>query len=293
MADRPWRLAWKGPILSLVLALLGFLAAGCSAGSNLASPLCGEPYAPVPRGGDQMVSLSVVYDNNEYDRRMRTAWGFACLVTYGTSTVLFDTGGDGAILLGNLAVLGLDPHEIDAVVLSHIHSDHTGGLAALLEAGARPVVYVPAAFPDSFKSDVRRLTRLVEVTGPEEILPGIHSSGQVGAAIVEQALVVESGLGLVIATGCAHPGVVEMVRRCKECLQAQVAWVIGGFHLGGASESQIEAIVEELRRLGVPRVAPCHCTGTQARRIFAQAWGPAYSPAGVGWTVRLPAPAGR
>ncbi len=318
MAERPWRLASK----CLILALIGALAAGCgyqaesdallqaafgfvprparpptaaerSVGSKLIPAPRGERHAPPPREGEQTVSLSVIYDNNEYDRRMRTAWGFACLVTHGTSTVLFDTGGDGATLSENMAVLGLNPHQIDAVVLSHIHSDHTGGLATLLDMGVRPVVYVPAAFPHSFKSDVRQVTRLVEVTEPEEILPGIHSSGQVGAAIVEQALVVESGLGLVVVTGCAHPGVVEMVRRCKQCLRAQVEWVIGGFHLGSASESRIEAVVEELRRLGVRRVAPCHCTGTRARRIFAQTWGPAYSPAGVGWTVRLPARAAR
>jgi 7,8-dihydropterin-6-yl-methyl-4-(beta-D-ribofuranosyl)aminobenzene 5'-phosphate synthase len=204
--------------------------------------------------------------------------------------VLFDTGGDGTILLKNMGILGLDPLEIEAVVLSHIHSDHTGGLAALLDTGARPVVYVPAAFPGTFKNNVRRITRLVEVTGAEQVLPGIHSSGQVGTGIVEQALVAETEHGLVVVTGCAHPGIVEMVRRSKDSFGGQVAWVIGGFHLGGASESRIEGIITELRRLGVQRVAPCHCTGTQARRMFAEAFGPAYSPAGVGWTLRLPAP---
>jgi 7,8-dihydropterin-6-yl-methyl-4-(beta-D-ribofuranosyl)aminobenzene 5'-phosphate synthase len=307
-SERPRRFALRGA----AMGLLGLVMAGCGhqaeprgtlqagfglvsrlgspesflASSRAAAPR-GERRAPVPNGGDQTVSLCVLYDNNEFDERLRTAWGFACLVTRGTSTVLFDTGGDGEILLHNMAVLGLDPLQIDAVVLSHIHSDHTGGLAALLEAGARPVVYVPAVFPVSFKNSVRAVTRLVEVTGPVEILPGIHSSGQVGRGLVEQALAAQTGLGLVVITGCAHPGVVEMVRRCKESFGGPVAWVVGGFHLGGASESRIKGIIEELRRLGVQRAAPCHCTGTQARRMFAQAFGPAYSPAGVGWTIRL------
>jgi 7,8-dihydropterin-6-yl-methyl-4-(beta-D-ribofuranosyl)aminobenzene 5'-phosphate synthase len=285
--------AGKGVIRGLILVLLGLLPAAHLAGSNPTQASWAEGPIQVPKGGDQTVSVSVVYDNNEYDPRLRSAWGFACLVSHAGSTVLFDTGGDGALLLENLALLGQDPHRIDAVVLSHVHSDHTGGLAALLDTGARPVVYVPAAFPESFKTGVRRVTRLVEVTGPAEVLPGVHSSGQVGTAIVEQALVVESGLGLVVLTGCAHPGVVEMVRRCKESFRTQVAWLVGGFHLGGASESRIEEIAQELRRLGVLRVAPCHCTGAQARRIFERAWGSAYSPAGVGWTVRLPAPADR
>jgi len=108
-----------------------------------------------------MARFTMIYDNNEYDPALRTAWGFACWVEVGEATVLFDTGGDGATLLGNLAELKLDPQEIDAVVLSHIHGDHTGGLVGLLETGARPTVYAPAAFPASFKADVSARTECV------------------------------------------------------------------------------------------------------------------------------------
>lgn len=90
------------------------------------------------------VTLTIVYDNNAYDPRLRTAWGFACLVEAGDATVLFDTGGDGATLLGNMDALELDPRDIDAIVLSHIHGDHTGGLLALLNRGITPTVFAPA-----------------------------------------------------------------------------------------------------------------------------------------------------
>lgn len=250
-------------------------------------PGAGTQGTAAPNGGNDSVTFTVVYDNNVYDRRLQTAWGFACLVETGKSTVLFDTGGDGSILLKNMESLGFNPLQIDAIVLSHIHADHTGGLTALLEEGVRPPVYVPATFPVSFKKRVRTFTALVEVTGPMEILPGIHTSGELGTYIVEQALVVETGHGLVVVTGCAHPGVVEMVRRAMESFGGQVAWVIGGFHLGGTSSIRIEGIIDEFRRLGVQKVAPCHCTGDLARRMFAQAFGAAYFPAGVGWTVSV------
>ena len=234
-----------------------------------------------------MVRFTVVYDNNEYDPALRTAWGFSCWVETGEATVLFDTGGDGAMLLGNLAELNLDPQEIDAVVLSHIHGDHTGGLVGLLESGVRPTVYVPAAFPASFKADLRVRTDMVEVTGPVEASPGVYTTGQVGSGIVEQALVVETGMGLVIVTGCAHPGIVEMVRRAKKATAGEVALVMGGFHLGSASEDQIEGIIAEFRRLGVRRIAPCHCTGDRARRMFVDVYGTDCTLAGVGWAVSV------
>ena len=194
------------------------------------------------------MTFTIVYDNNAYDPALQTAWGFACLVETGAGTVLFDTGGEGPTLTGNMARLGLDAQAIDAVVLSHAHADHTGGLQSLLDMGVRPTVYVPAAFGTAFKDAVRARTELVEVTGPAEILPGVLSTGMVGSGIVEQALAVETGEGLVVVTGCAHPGVAEMVRRAREAATGEVTLVVGGFHLGGASERQVRGIIAEFRR---------------------------------------------
>jgi 7,8-dihydropterin-6-yl-methyl-4-(beta-D-ribofuranosyl)aminobenzene 5'-phosphate synthase len=241
-----------------------------------------EPIAPE---GMDVVTFTIVYDNNAYNPALRTDWGFACLVETPGTTVLFDTGADGRTLLGNMAALGLDLEAIDAIVLSHIHGDHTGGLTALLDTGIRPTVYVPATFPVSFKDGVRARTSLVEVQGPVEICPGIHTTGEMGSSMVEQALVVATGDGLVVVTGCAHPGIVEMVRRAREVVEGDVALVVGGFHLGQASRSRIDDIIAEFRRLGVWRTAPCHCTGDQARRMFADAFGTDFILTGVGGVI--------
>lgn len=251
-----------------------------------------------PRGGKRTpvwlftekghtMTFTVVCDNHEYDPALRTARGFSCWVETGKATVLFDTGGDGATLLGNMSKLDLDPQAIDAVVLSHIHSDHTGGLSGLLNAGARPTVFAPAAFPASFKSDVRVQADLVEVTEPMEILPDVYTTGQMGSGIIEQALVVRTGAGLVIVAGCAHPGIAEIVRKGKEVAAGGVTLAMGGFHLGGASQWQIKDIIAEFRRLGVRRIAPCHYTGERARRMLAIAFGPNCTLSGVGWVASM------
>jgi len=231
---------------------------------------------------DNVVSGNSASGNSAHNPALQTDWGFACLVETGEATVLFDTGGKGTILLDNMGELGFDPQVIDVVVLSHIHGDHTGGLRGLLDAGARPVVYVPASFSTSFKDGVRAVTDMVEVTGPVGILPGVHTTGEVGSGIVEQALVVETGAGLVVVTGCAHPGVVEMVRQAKEAVAGEVRLVMGGFHLGDAGRARIEAIIADLRELGVQQVAPSHCTGDRARQMFAEAYGEDCTLSGVG-----------
>jgi 7,8-dihydropterin-6-yl-methyl-4-(beta-D-ribofuranosyl)aminobenzene 5'-phosphate synthase len=78
------------------------------------------------------MTLMVVFDNNAFDPRLQTGWGFAVWIEYGGNVVLFDTGADSAVLPNNLSALGLRPQAIEAVVLSHIHGDHTGGRAAVL-----------------------------------------------------------------------------------------------------------------------------------------------------------------
>jgi 7,8-dihydropterin-6-yl-methyl-4-(beta-D-ribofuranosyl)aminobenzene 5'-phosphate synthase len=234
------------------------------------------------------VKITVVCDNKTLDPNLASAWGFACLVG---DDLLFDTGGDGRRLLSNMAKMGIDPAGIGTVVLSHAHGDHTGGLAGLLNTGVRPTVYVLRSFPQRFKADVRSLTTLVEVDRPVEIRPGIHTTGEVGSRLVEQALAVETVEGLVVVTGCAHPGVVEMVRRAKESVGgeavADVSVVIGGFHLGSASRRQVERIITDFRNLGVRKVAPCHCTGDRAMRMFAEEYGGDFVKVGAGRVITV------
>jgi metal-dependent hydrolase (beta-lactamase superfamily II) len=190
-----------------------------------------------PWEGETMI-LTVVFDNNPYDSRLQTGWGFAAWLECSGQTVLFDTGADGVVLLDNMAALGLDFKAIGIVVLSHIHGDHTGGLAAVLAANPQVTVYLPKVFPTGFKEQVRAAgVALVELDAPIEILPGLWSAGQMATGIVEQALVARTEKGLVVVTGCAHPGVDEMVARAKQVGRDEIALVIGGFHLSGSSGS--------------------------------------------------------
>ena len=232
------------------------------------------------------ITITIVYDNNRYDSRLTTAWGFSCLVNLPQQAVLFDTGGDGKVLLDNMSKLGIDPEEIDVVALSHIHADHTGGLSNFLERNSKVTVYIPASFPQWLKDEVRTTgAKLEEIDEARELFDGTLTTGELDGGIKEQSLLLRTPKGLVVITGCAHPGILNIAERAKEISEDNIYLVMGGFHLIGASQSQINNIAEGLLQLGVEKVAPCHCSGDVARRLFGDHFGDNYIDCGAGKVI--------
>jgi 7,8-dihydropterin-6-yl-methyl-4-(beta-D-ribofuranosyl)aminobenzene 5'-phosphate synthase len=234
------------------------------------------------------IIITIIYDNNEYDERLETAWGFSCLVEGPEKTILFDTGGDSAMLLRNMRTLGIDPQDVDVVVISHVHGDHVGGLAGFLEENHAVTVYLPQSFPESIKDATREAgAELIEVDGPVEICERVYSTGELGDLLREQSLVIETAQGLVVVTGCAHPGVVNVVREAKDLLDGDVHLVLGGFHLCWMNPLQVESIVRGVRNEGVEQVAPCHCSGDLARSTFERVYGDDFILVGVGRRLEI------
>ncbi|MBN1249730.1 MAG: MBL fold metallo-hydrolase [Anaerolineae bacterium] len=229
------------------------------------------------------MTITVLYDNNAYDPRLETAWGFACLVEGLEQTILFDTGGDGAMLLRNMGKLQVSPDQVDAVVLSHAHADHTGGLAHFLDQNPDVTVYAPASFSGSFRDAVIDAGGdFVAVAGSHRVCDRARLTGELGTGIREMSLLIQGPEGLLVITGCAHPGIVEIARQSKQLVGLPVDLVMGGFHLGNASAESIGSIAAGLKALGVRRVGPCHCSGDLARRLFEEAYGSGYVRIGVG-----------
>ncbi len=234
------------------------------------------------------VRITIVSDNVEPvsgtdEAPLRTAWGFACVVDTADERVLFDTGSDGPMLIGNMRALGIDPQTIDVLVLSHEHWDHTGGIDALLESGARPVAYVPRSFSAAIRERLASVVPVVEVGERSDIGRVARTTGEIGTSIVEQGIAVPTRQGSVVVTGCAHPGIAEMVRVAAG--GDPVALVVGGFHLKDAEECEIDAVIDALMALGVGKLAPTHCTGERATARIAAAFGERFISIGVGSVI--------
>jgi len=78
-----------------------------------------------------------------------------------------------------------------------------------------------------------------------------------------------------------------MVARAKALLDKEIYLVLGGFHLLSKRDHDIASIIETFKKMGVQKVAPCHCTGDRARRLFEQQYREGFIRAGVGRVIRI------
>ena len=102
-----------------------------------------------------LLTVQVLYDDRVIDENLQAGFGFACLIAGTEKTILFDTGRNGERLLGNFEQMKTSPTDVDLVVISHDHNDHTGGLGSVLEQNSDMSVYLPASSPEPFVQEVQ------------------------------------------------------------------------------------------------------------------------------------------
>jgi 7,8-dihydropterin-6-yl-methyl-4-(beta-D-ribofuranosyl)aminobenzene 5'-phosphate synthase len=233
------------------------------------------------------LTITVVFDNNPFRDGLGTEWGFAAVISGAQKTILFDTGASDR-LLRNMERLKIGFDTIDVVVLSHAHGDHTGGLVHFLGKNHDVCVYLLKSSAKRFKDRAETFgAEMVEVVQPVEICENVYSTGQLGKLIKEQALVVRTQRGLVVMTGCAHPGIARMLEAARKLLDDDVLLAIGGFHLEWATQGKIEKIISAFEAPGVRYVAGCHCMSDRTRALFQSRLGGKWIEAGVGKVVTM------
>lgn len=144
-----------------------------------------------------------------------------------------------------------------------------------------------------FKKKVKNFrTELVEENKFTQIMPNIYLTGEMltyygNGLLSEQSLAIKAKLGLVVITGCSHPGIIKIIEKLKENLSEPVYLVIGGFHLMDKDERIVEMIIKSFRKLGVSEVCPSHCTGDKAIEMFKGEYKEDFIEIGAGKTIEV------
>ena len=229
--------------------------------------------------------------------------------------ILFDTGASEAFEQ-NARKLGVNLQDVDVLVVSHHHFDHGGGLARFLEVNHKAKVYLRKSEEEDFYFRIagilsryvgldqqlleKQADRFEFVDCFTEILPGVYiltvipkpyalpkgnrrlfvkRGNKYGPDNFEHELimVLRQGDELVVFTGCAHSGILNMVAAVtREFPDIPIKGVFGGFHLIGlpklntmaGSKKEVRGIGEALLTYPVGRVYTGHCTGQKAYRVL-------------------------
>lgn len=173
------------------------------------------------------MEITIVYDN-EAKEGLRKGWGFSCFIETEDRKILFDTGWGGCTLKHNLSALNIQIEDIDILVLSHQHWDHIGGVPEILDTNNDLDVYAPASFSEKLKKEMADRSTLHEVTEKCTICNNVFSTGELGNKPKEQSLMLKTGSGIHIITGCAHPGLETIIGTASS--EGDVRGIIGGLH---------------------------------------------------------------
>ena len=234
------------------------------------------------------ITITIVFDNYPFQDDLKTLWGFACYIEIPGKTVLFDTGSNGRVLLENMQKLKKDIKKIDALFLSHHHWDHIGGLDSVIELNPKIDIIAPSSLSKLLIKDLRSMVNNVSVISENgsAVFDDIYTTGMMGDEVQEQSLIIDSDKGLIVITGCAHSGIVEIAKRAQAMLVKKIALLVGGFHLMREDEARINRVINELKKMDIDYLCPTHCSGDRAKELFRSLFEEKYIEGGLGRVIK-------
>ena len=235
--------------------------------------------------------ITILYDNRKDNTTLKEGFGFSCFIEWQGRNILFDTGGKGDAFFSNIKTLKIPLSQITSVVFSHHHWDHTAAIDQVLkQIAVGTTVYIPNPFSLSLEKKIPSQIQIKKVAYLEKIDDEVYtlvlSGGYWLGSITEQILLLKTQKGVVIITGCAHPGIVKIVDKAKELL-GPIYMVIGGFHLHHSWCCTSAKVVRQFQQRGIKKVAPCHCAGDKAIRQFKDAYDKDFIRIGTGSVIQI------
>ena len=277
--------------------------------------------------GPNKNQITILYDAFGKPSNLKKDWGYSALIEYGGKRILFDTGNNAEFFRHNVEALGINLKDLDFVILSHRHGDHTSGLSYVLGVNPNVPIYTPyevsqfgtTILPGIVKAINLHIPSLPEemhyfdgqpqeprpsgspwptahfmqVEKTTEVVPGFFILSLVSDAagtkeMHEVSLAFRTPQGLIMIVGCSHPGIQNIVTEAAR-LDSRIYSVFGGFHLLAASDEEVVRIAADLHdQRKIQWIGPGHCAGLPAFAALRDIYKDKYIYAGLGSVISLP-----
>lgn len=240
--------------------------------------------------------IVTLIENTVYKKRLLAEHGLSFYIETANDKILFDTG-QSAAFIHNANQLGIDLTQVDAVILSHGHYDHTGGLYAFLELNSKAKVYCKKELfykkfnkfgefiGTEYKSDLLK-DRLVYIDENTELVKGIWIMPSVKIYDIKDSsigyLKIDKGNGpeqddfpdklfvaikrnnsLSVLSSCSHLGITNIVETACNTFKLPLNIIVGGFHIKDCGAEHYAMIFDYLNRVAPRKIGVCHCTGIE------------------------------
>lgn len=238
--------------------------------------------------------IVTLIENLVYGQELFAEHGLSIYIETENHKILFDTGQSG-LFIQNAQKLGVEIGDIDCLVLSHGHYDHTGGIYPFLKANSKVKVYAKKdIFTPKYHGHSRFIgviqdkellkNRFVPINSVTELAEGVfimpeivirnsedtHFQGmykKVDDKLIpdefddELFLVLKQDSQIHVVTACSHRGITNICTTATEQFKLPVGLILGGFHTKNSSSDQFNMIIEYFRQLKPMSIGTCHCTG--------------------------------
>ncbi|MFJ8102124.1 MBL fold metallo-hydrolase [Lysinibacillus sp. NPDC096212] len=253
------------------------------------------------------MKITAILENSKSDKNLTAKHGLSLYIETEQMNIIFDLGPDHSYIK-NAQALGIDLNKANAVIISHGHSDHIGGLRYLDEVNKHAPIYLSSNALEShwlkigpyYHNVGAKVTienfdnRMKFVDDDIEITKGIHiisldptneytknlykgDKKKLDDFNHEIVLVIESENGLVLFSGCSHHGIVNITKTItKKFPNKNINAIIGGFHLIGLPivntlgkpKEEVISIGNTLNEMKIDCIYSCHCTGEKGFSIL-------------------------
>ena len=245
------------------------------------------------------MKITILIDDVSNIPNLKSEHGFSMFIEENKTKILFDTGASGGFI-ENSQTLGVKPEYSDFILLSHNHSDHTGGIPELkkiLQTKAQLIIgkkfcstkykqingevkiisnefinelFLSKYFEIKYADEMLKLTddfSVISLKNGESILKKyFYIKDEAGNYIEDNfeeeiILVFKQESNLTVISGCSHTGIEHIIdRTLKFFPDCKIKNIIGGLHLEKVEDVYFDYLMEKLKKMNI-KIFAGHCTG--------------------------------